>query len=239
MPAAAMPMAVTARRGVSSLRAFREFPFVPVFVGANVTVWAGWQLANMRPGARERREAVTFMRRHFMMSLESVANGRLWTMVTANFSHYDFWHLALNSYMLWMFGGQAARVLGGAGFVRLYLFGAAGCVVAALGSDLLRFQAFQQQGRRRPGRYTPTAHLGASGAVNALVIFACALAPMQSWLIWGIIPMPACVVGALFVGYDLYAAGSRDGVSHYGHLGGAAAGALYFLVFKRRMARRF
>jgi len=192
-------------------------------------------------GARQRREALDFMRAHFMMSLESVANGRPWTLLTAHFSHQSFWHLALNAYMLWTFGGQAARVLGGAGFARLYLLGAAGCAAVALGADLVQYRASLQQARRRSGvpRHALTSHLGASGAVNALVIFACALAPMNIWHIWGVLPLPAFVVGGLFVAYDVYQAGSRDGVSHYGHLGGAAAGALYFLVFKRRMARRF
>ena len=238
-PTAAGAAAGPRRAFNSGGRVFADFPYAHAIIGINLAVFAGWKFAEYRPGHREKRDALTFMHRHFMVSLESVSNGRLWTLLTANFSHQGFWHLALNMYMLWSFGSVSVLALGGPGFARLYLYGAAGCVAVALGADFLRYRRDAVAARRLGRGIQLTSHLGASGAVNALVVFACALQPMQQWLIWGVLPLPACVVAALFIGYDVYAAGSRDGVSHFGHLGGAAVGALSFLMFRRRMTMRF
>ena len=69
---------------------------------------------------------------------------------------------------------------------------------------------------------------------HTAVLFGC-LNPTATLLLWGIIPMPAGFATALFVGKDLLGlvGGSRDHVSHEGHLAGAAVGGLYFLALRR------
>lgn len=61
--------------------------------------------------------------------------------------------------------------------------------------------------------------------------------PSATLLLWGFIPMPAGLATALFVGKDLLGlvGGQRDGVSHEGHLAGAAVGGLYFLRIAGRI----
>lgn len=70
-------------------------------IGANL---AGWLLWQSNPG---------FMKRHFMVSYESVSNLRLHTLLTAAFSQFDGWHLFSNMFALYFFGRDIGRMLGG------------------------------------------------------------------------------------------------------------------------------
>ena len=45
--------------------------------------------------------------------------------------------------------------------------------------------------------------MGASGAVNSLVIFSVLLQPTATVLIYGILPLPAFVFGGMWLFYDL------------------------------------
>ena len=87
---------------------------------------------------------------------------------------------------------------------------------------------------------TPPA-LGASGAVNAIVLLNAALFPFQTVYLNFFVPMPTALFAAMFLARDLYGAqmglgGSSTG--HAAHLGGAAVGAaawgaMRFGVFRR------
>lgn len=57
--------------------------------------------------------------------------------------------------------------------------------------------------------------LGASAAVNALVIFSVCLSPFSTYLIMGIVPAPAWAVGGGFLLYDLYGAAQVRSHSAY------------------------
>ena len=88
--------------------------------------------------------------------------------------------------------------------------------------------------------------LGASAAVNGVVALSCLTWPTSTVLLWGILPVPAALLGAAFVFQDVLGA-FRDidgrygrggsgggGVAHAGHLGGAAVGALAWAALRRR-----
>lgn len=73
--------------------------------------------------------------------------------------------------------------------------------------------------------------LGASGAISAVVLLFAFYYPHAQILIFGIIPTPAWLAGALFVVYD--ALGARSGVgniAHDVHLAGAAFALVYYLA---------
>lgn len=53
-------------------------------------------------------------------------------------------------------------------------------------------------------RRTPC--LGASAAVNAMVIFSVLLNPSATYLIYGIIPAPAWALGTAWIAYDTFGA---------------------------------
>ena len=86
--------------------------------------------------------------------------------------------------------------------------------------------------------------MGASAAVNGVVALSCLTWPTSTVLLWGILPVPAALLGAAFVFQDVlgawrdidgrYGRGGGGGVAHAGHLGGAAVGALCFLALRRR-----
>jgi len=48
--------------------------------------------------------------------------------------------------------------------------------------------------------------LGSSGAVNGIVMFDILLFPSATILLYGILPMPAWGLGAIFLGFDIYGA---------------------------------
>ncbi|GAQ84479.1 hypothetical protein KFL_001900220 [Klebsormidium nitens] len=196
-------------------------------IAANISVWFLWQ-------SPERRE---FMEKHFQVSVASIEDRREHTAVTANFSHSDAGHLALNMLALHSFGRMIGhpRLFGGGGLLALYLAGGLGCVA---GHCLYwsYFVPWKQGVDRRAynARRTPSA-LGASGSVSALLTCSILLNPSQKLLVYGL-PVPAWLYGIFVTALDLSGAigvnhGSRIGYA--GHLGGAAVGAAAWLLFRR------
>eukprot|EP00850_Spirogloea_muscicola_P008929 SM000049S16700 [mRNA] locus=s49:132098:136369:- [translate_table: standard] len=171
------------------------------------------------------------MARHFQISVESLKNGRLWTAFTSSFSHRDGMHLLTNMIGLYFFGSEVGQLFGGRFLLSLYMAGALGCSI----SHVLYYTLIVPQiekghyGYFRPPRYSPPA-LGASGAVNALVLFYCLLFPSRIIYLNLILPVPAVLLGAAFIFQDIIGAvheGSRT--AHAGHLGGAFVGLLAWL----------
>jgi membrane associated rhomboid family serine protease len=82
--------------------------------------------------------------------------------------------------------------------------------------------------------------VGASGGVFGLLLaFGMAYPQRRIMLLFPPIPMPAWVFVTLYGMLELYlgVTGSGQGVAHFAHLGGMAAG-YAMLVFWRRQARR-
>lgn len=76
--------------------------------------------------------------------------------------------------------------------------------------------------------------IGASGAVNAVVMASIAMFPRSVVYLFMIVPVPAAIAGIMFVGMDLYGAYTGGGrVANAGHLGGAATGLLAGMYFRR------
>jgi membrane associated rhomboid family serine protease len=79
-------------------------------IGINVAVFASWTFAvqSYRGG---KPSYLTWMVSNFTSSVDGVLNqGRWWAMITCNFSHKDFWHLALNMFVLHSFGGNVMSI---------------------------------------------------------------------------------------------------------------------------------
>ena len=191
---------------------------VPLILLLNVLVYLAWNLTG-DPGG--------FFARHFLVSLDSLREGRIWTLWTSEFSHVAFLHLFLNMFVLWQFGRLLELALGPLRFLGFYLFAAA---LASLGHSLLSAFLLGEPG-------LPA--LGASGAVSGILIVFGLLFPRHRILLFGIVPLPAIFAAFLMVGIDLFglwrqAQGSTLPIGHGAHLGGALAGLLFWFFRAQR-----
>ena len=141
---------------------------------------------------------------------------QVWQIVTYAFLHSPdhLEHLFFNMLALYMFGGDVERLLGSRRFLVYYLV----CVVGAAVAQLLVMRGMQ-------GIPRPT--LGASGGVFGLLLaFGMAFPQRRVMLLFPPIPMPAWLFVTLYGLLELYlgVTGTSDGVAHFAHLGGMAAG---------------
>jgi membrane associated rhomboid family serine protease len=135
-------------------------------------------------------------------------------LLTYGFLHGSLTHLFFNMFALWMFGGEIERLLGSRRFLTYYLVCVAGAAVA---------QLVVLGNLDRP----PVPTVGASGGVFGLLLaFGMAFPHRKLMLIFPPIPMPAWLFVTLYGALELYlgVTGSGQGVAHFAHLGGMAAG---------------
>jgi membrane associated rhomboid family serine protease len=171
-------------------------------IAVNVVVFAMWHSSPM---------IQVLMRDHFLVSFESVANLRVWTLITSAFSHHDPWHLLFNMLALYVFGRDVGLALGWKTLLNLYLVGG---VVASAGHVLYSIATGD-----------PSPALGASGAVMAISVMYAALFPNRTLLLQFFIPVPAAVAVGMYIVLDVFGmVGGGGGVAHAAHLGGAAYG---------------
>lgn len=202
----------------------RKLVMVPAIVAINIVVFLMWQAASFLPAMRD------FMASNFLTGWPLLKAGYFWTLLSSEFSHYEWWHIGINMVVLWSFGSILERLLSARKFLEFYLSAAViASVVHCVTSVLIG----------RPA----TMALGASGAISGLLILYSLIFPKHKILIFGIIPVPAMVGALAFVGLDVWGliAQSRGGglpIGHGAHLGGALCGALYYYFAVRDKVRR-
>lgn len=151
----------------------------------------------------------------------AVARGELHRFVTHGLVHADAQHLLFNMVTLFFFGAAVTpffeRTVGVAGFVVFYVLG---IVVAILPS---------YPRHARDPRYRS---LGASGAVSAVLFSYILMAPWSVIYVF-VVPVPAILFAAAFVGYSFYGGrGGGDNINHSAHLWGAGYGAIASLCIE-------
>ena len=190
---------------------------------ANVLVSGAWLAAST--GKNE--EQTQFMVDNFSVNTNGVfKKGNYHTLITAFFSHRSLPHLMMNSFSLYSFGTHCAYVLGVSQFAFLYLGSG---IVSSLAHIFCPYIVPKSWPAHK--QYTNSHGLGASGAINGLIMYTIAQSPMMEMAVYGI-PLPACVVGLWMVGadvLDLYR-GSKKKVGNISHLAGAAFGAMFFFL---------
>jgi membrane associated rhomboid family serine protease len=150
----------------------------------------------------------------------------VWQVVTYGFLHGSLTHIFFNMFALWMFGGEVERLLGTRRFVTYYLT----CVVGAAVAQLVVISNVDMP---------PVPTVGASGGVFGLLLaFGMAFPNRRIMLLFPPIPMPAWLFVTLYGALELYlgVTQSGQGVAHFAHLGGMAAG-YALLVYWRGQAR--
>jgi membrane associated rhomboid family serine protease len=150
---------------------------------------------------------------HFLLSMDNLLAGKLWTVLTAQVMHADARHLLYNLIGLWFFGRLVEQSLGGG---RTWLF----CLVAALVSHVPWLLEQVLTGADH-------ASLGASGIVLAALVFAAFRFPEVQFLLFFFVPVRLWVLAVIYVGLDVYGLlEARGPTNHWAHLGGAAYGFL-------------
>lgn len=137
----------------------------------------------------------------------------VYQLVTYMFLHGGLLHIAMNMFILWMFGVAIEQTWGTKRFLFYYfLTGIAG------GLFTIAFN---------PSSLVPT--IGASGAIYGLLAAYAVLFPNQTIYLYFLFPMKVKYAVLLFVGLEFLASlgSTPDGVGHLAHLGGAVVGFLY------------
>jgi membrane associated rhomboid family serine protease len=152
--------------------------------------------------------------------------------ISSGFIHADFMHLLINMIVLWSFGrvvendfhaifGQQASYY----FILLYLGG----LVISITPSFKR--------NKHNAAYNA---LGASGAVSAILFTAILLRPLDNIYLYGIIGIPAIILGVGYLVYSYYMDKRGGGaINHDAHFWGAVFGFLFTILLKPKLALYF
>lgn len=159
---------------------------IPGIIGVNLIVFGMWTLSE------NDRKMRNFMINNFTCCPFSVLQrGEAHTLVTCFFSHRDTWHLIGNMISCYFFGSTAVAALGASKFLRLYMTGGVISSAAFVGTPYIYRSPLDR------GKYDHA--LGASGAVNAVVMWSICTFPRSLVYIYGIIPVPAVLFGKHYI----------------------------------------
>lgn len=142
---------------------------------------------------------------------------QFWQLLTYGFLHdpHDLRHILYNMFGLWFFGSDVEGVYGRAEFLRFYLS-------AIILSGLVWAIATAASGGAG-------VLIGASGGIMGVTVLFVMHFPRRLIYIWGVLPVPAWVLGAIYVVFDVLGAASNSGnVAHVAHLAGAFYGFVYY-----------
>jgi membrane associated rhomboid family serine protease len=148
----------------------------------------------------------------------------IWQVLTYGFLHGSLTHLLFNMLALYMFGGAIEGLLGSRRYLTYYLT----CVAGAAITQLVVLGNLD-----RP----PVPTIGASGGVFGLLLaYGMAFPRNRIMLLFPPIPMQAWLFVTLYGLLELYlgVTGSGQGVAHFAHLGGMAAGYVLLTHWARR-----
>jgi membrane associated rhomboid family serine protease len=157
-------------------------------------------------------------------------NFYVWQLITYMFLHGDLMHIFFNMLMLWMFGMEIENLWGSRKFLIFYMVAG----VAAGLANLFIAPIFTGTG--------PT--VGASGGVYAVLVAFAMMFPNRYVFLYFFVPVRAKYLITFFVVLELFNGvfGTRQGIAHIAHLGGAVIGAIWVLLEMRglidRMLRR-
>lgn len=150
----------------------------------------------------------------------------IWQLVTYGFLHDDttWMHIFFNMFAVYMFGSEIERLLGAGRYITYYLV----CVVGAGITQLIYLQVSGSP---------PSPTVGASGGVFGLLLaYGMAYPHRKLMLLFPPIPMPAWAFVTLYGVLELVlgVSGRQQGVAHFAHLGGMAAGFVLLQIWRRR-----
>jgi membrane associated rhomboid family serine protease len=149
---------------------------------------------------------------------------------THMFMHADLGHLFFNMFGLYMFGSLLEQRLGAKNFLMLYFVSGAGALI-------LQMLSYYIEINYMGGAYLINRPmLGASGALMGVYAATAFFFPnLQVFLLFPPIPLKMKYLVIGFVALDLFSglSSTGTGIAHFAHVGGAVAGFLLALNWKR------
>lgn len=171
---------------------------------------------------RQGRLSDPVMEEWFMLDPHKVMYGQVWRLTTYDFLHstQTIFHLLFNMLILFMAGRRVEAKYGSGEFLAFYLLaGILSGIVFLLWGVITN---------------NPAPAIGASGAVVAVMIVYALNWPRDTWLLFGIIPMPVIWIAVLMAVMDVWpmlqelaGTGSPGGIAHAAHVGGMVFGFFY------------
>jgi len=139
----------------------------------------------------------------------------IWQPFTYLFLHGGVWHILINMFVLWMFGGELERLWGKHEFLKFYF-------ITGIGSGLVTM-LFDLQ--------SMTPIVGASGAVYGVLLAYGLTYPNRTVYLYGIIPVKSIwfVLGIGLIAF-MSSFNNMSQISHMTHLSGMLIG--YFMLKK-------
>ncbi len=136
----------------------------------------------------------------------------VWQPITYMFLHADFWHIFFNMLMTWFLGNTLETVWGAKRFLKYYILcGLGGAAFSAVFT------------------FNGPPVIGASGAVFGLYLAYAMMFPNNYVYLYFLFPIRAkYLVTLLAVIQLLHGIAGSAGIAYFAHLGGMAAGLLFF-----------
>lgn len=143
-----------------------------------------------------------------------------WTLITYMFTQYDILHILFNMLWLYWFGVMFLNMFTPKQFFALYIYGGLGGAVLYLLAYLTLFSA-------------PSFLIGSSAAVIAIVVATAFRAPEYpvNLLFFGAVKLKWIALVTIFL--DIISITSGNAGGHISHLGGAAVGALFAVLYAK------
>ena len=152
-------------------------------------------------------------------------NFKIWQVITTMFMHQGFAHILFNMVTLFSFGPFLEQAWGEKKFFQFYMI----CgIVASIAYLLLT-----------PGLGWA---VGASGAImGVLAAFAIMYPDFELMFMFIPVPVKAKYMVPAIIAIDVFSqiSGRADGIAHWAHLGGAAAGAALVYIYRKTGTRRY
>lgn len=145
---------------------------------------------------------------------------RPWTILTHMFVHSDFNHLFFNMLILFFFGMELERRVGGSKFLQIYILSG---IVAALAQMAVAGGSL----------------VGASGALYGALGCLAIIAPEIRVLLFFVIPVSIRWAVVLFALIDFVFMGSADNIAHMAHIAGLFVGLAFGQMMKGQAQRSF
>ena len=226
------------------MRGFQAIPpVIKNLVIINVLVW----LAELTFGA----PFVNALSLHYYKSPDF----GLWQLVTQMFLHdpSSLGHILMNMFVLWMFGSTLEEVWGSQRFLIFYLLCGLGSAIIQTGAYAVEMNILmdkftagtmtEAEFMARGGRIYNVIALGASGAINGVMVAFAYLFPNSPLFLF---PLPVPIkVKYVVIGYfllDLFGGINPrfgDNVGHFAHVGGAIVGLILVMTMNKTNRRTF